>query len=159
MINQFPMTMRGAEKLQNELNELKYVKRPRIISAISEAREHGDLKENSEYHSAREDQSFCEGRIKEIENKLSNAHIIDITTIANTGKVIFGVTVSLLNVKTDEFCIYSIVGDDESDLKKRLISISSPIARGLIGKMVNDVVNITTPGGLVKYRIIKIEHI
>jgi len=153
------MTVRGAEKLRKELKILKNVKRPRIITAITEAREHGDLKENAEYHSAREEQSFCEGRIKEIELKLSNSQIIDVTKISNDGRVIFGSTVSILNIKNNEKFTYQIVGDDESDFKKRLISINSPIARGLIGKKSHDVVTISTPGGDVEYKILNINYI
>ncbi|CAL4323489.1 Transcription elongation factor GreA [Buchnera aphidicola (Eriosoma lanigerum)] len=159
MNNKFPMTVKGAEKLQNELINLKNIKRPNIIAAIAEAREHGDLKENSEYHIAREEQSFCEGRIKDIENKLFNAQIIDIKKIANTGKVIFGVTVSIMDITNKNIFKYCIVGDDESDYKKKLISINSPIARGLIGKSLNDIVYIKTPGGSVQYKIIQVEHI
>ncbi|QCI22827.1 transcription elongation factor GreA [Buchnera aphidicola (Macrosiphum gaurae)] len=159
MINLIPMTVRGAEKLRQELEKLKSIQRPRIISAIAEAREHGDLKENAEYHSAREEQSFCEGRIKEIESKLSNSQIIDITKISNDGRVIFGSTVEILNIKNNEKFIYQIVGDDESDFKKNLISINSPIARGLIGKNNNDTVIIHTPGGDVEYKILKINYI
>ncbi|WP_244278924.1 transcription elongation factor GreA [Buchnera aphidicola] len=158
-MNLIPMTVRGAEKLRKELKKLKSIKRPRIITAIAEAREHGDLKENAEYHSAREEQSFCEGRIKEIESKLSNSQIIDITKISNDGRVIFGSTVEILNIKNNEKFIYQIVGDDESDFKKSLISINSPIARGLIGKKNNDIVIIHTPGGDVKYKILKIDYI
>ena len=137
-MNQFPMTMRGAEALKEELHELKTVKRPRIVNDIAEAREHGDLKENAEYHAAREEQGFCEGRIQEIEGKLSYAQIIDVTTIAESDKVIFGATVDILNVDTDETVTYQIVGDDEADVKAGKISYSSPIARGLIGKEVGD---------------------
>ncbi|WP_261979232.1 transcription elongation factor GreA [Buchnera aphidicola] len=158
-MNLIPMTVRGAEKLRQELEKLKSIQRPRIISAIAEAREHGDLKENAEYHSAREEQSFCEGRIKEIESKLSNSQIIDITKISNDGRVIFGSTVEILNIKNNEKFIYQIVGDDESDFKKNLISINSPIARGLIGKNNNDTVIIHTPGGDVEYKILKINYI
>lgn len=159
MINFIPMTVRGAEKLLEELKQLKNIKRPRIIQSIAEAREHGDLKENAEYHSAREEQSFCEGRIKEIELKLSNAQIIDIKTIANTGRIVFGATIQILNIKSNEKYTYKIVGDDESNFKKHLISINSPISRGLIGKKIDDIVNISTPGGNVKYKILKIDHI
>ncbi|AEO08729.1 transcription elongation factor GreA [Buchnera aphidicola str. Ak (Acyrthosiphon kondoi)] len=158
MINLIPMTVRGAEKLRQELEKLKSIERPRIISAIADAREHGDLKENAEYHSAREEQSFCEGRIKEIESKLSNSQVIDITKISNNNRVIFGATVSILNIKNNEEFTYQIVGDDESDFKKNLISINSPIARGLIGKKNNDVVIICTPGGDVEYKILKIDY-
>ncbi|MBE1288113.1 transcription elongation factor GreA [Alteromonas sp. LMIT006] len=157
-MTQFPMTVQGAEALRAELNELKSVKRPQIIQAIAEAREHGDLKENAEYHAAREQQSFCEGRIQDIEGKLSNAQVIDVASIPNTGKVIFGVTVTILNCDTDEEITYRIVGDDEADIKNNLISVNSPIARGLIGKMVDDVVNIQTPKGVVEFEILEVEH-
>lgn len=158
-MNQVPMTAQGAENLRSELQELKTVKRPQIIQAIADAREHGDLKENAEYHAAREQQSFCEGRIQEIEAKLSNSQIIDVTKIPNNGRVIFGVTVSILNVDTDEETTYKIVGDDEADIKNNLISVNSPIARGLIGKELDDVVNIKTPAGTVEFEITNIQHI
>ena len=154
-----PMTVQGAEKLRTELNELKSVKRPAVIQAIAEAREHGDLKENAEYHAAREQQGFIEGRIQDIEAKLSNAQIIDISKMANMGKVIFGSTVTILNLDTEEEVTYRIVGDDEADIKNNLISVNSPIARGLIGKSADDVVNITTPKGVVEYEITEIEYI
>ncbi|NMP31356.1 transcription elongation factor GreA [Thalassotalea sp. M1531] len=157
-MNQFPMTMQGAEALKEELHELKTVKRPRIVNDIAEAREHGDLKENAEYHAAREEQGFCEGRIQEIEGKLGNAQIIDIIKIPNTGKVIFGVTVGLLNIETEEEVTYQIVGDDEADIKNNRISVNSPIARGLIGKEVDSEVEIKTPAGLVEFEIISVEH-
>lgn len=153
------MTAKGAELLREELNELKSVRRPQIIEAIAEAREHGDLKENAEYHAAREQQSFCEGRIQDIEGKLSNAQIIDVSKMENTGKVIFGTTVSILNLDTDDEITYRIVGDDEADIKNNLISVNSPIARGLIGKFVDDVVNIQTPAGAVEYEITEVEYI
>lgn len=156
---QYPMTAHGAELLRNELNELKSVTRPRIIQSIAEAREHGDLKENAEYHAAREQQSFCEGRIQDIEGKLSNAQIIDVTKIENTGKVIFGTTVTILNLETDKETRYRIVGDDEADIKSNLISVNSPIARGLIGKEIDDVVTIQTPSGAVEFEIIEVEYI
>ena len=158
-MSQIPMTVQGAEKLRTELNELKSVKRPAVIQAIAEAREHGDLKENAEYHAAREQQGFIEGRIQDIEAKLSNAQIIDISKMANTGKVIFGSTVTILNLDTEEEVTYRIVGDDEADIKNNLISVNSPIARGLIGKSADDVVNITTPKGVVEYEITEIEYI
>lgn len=153
-----PMTLRGAEKLREELDYLKSVRRPEIIAAIAEAREHGDLKENAEYHAAREQQGFCEGRIKDIE-ALSNAQVIDITKMPNNGRVIFGSTVSVLNLDTDEEQTYRIVGDDEADFKQNLISVNSPIARGLIGKEQDDVVTIRTPGGEVEYEITKVEYL
>ena len=152
------MTLHGADALRDELHQLKTVKRPRIVADIATAREHGDLKENAEYHAAREQQSFCEGRIQEIEGKLGNAQIIDIAKITNTGKVIFGVKVKLLNIDTEEEVSYQIVGDDEADIKQHRISVNSPIARGLIGKMVDSEIEITTPGGVVEYEIISVEH-
>ena len=158
-MSQYPMTAKGAELLRAELNELKSVTRPRIIEAIAEAREHGDLKENAEYHAAREQQSFCEGRIQDIEGKLSNAQIIDVTKMTNNGKVIFGATVTILNLDNEEETTYRIVGDDEADIKNNLISVNSPIARGLIGKELDDVVNINTPAGKVEFEITEVEYI
>ncbi|KGQ70969.1 transcription elongation factor GreA [Chelonobacter oris] len=155
-MKQIPMTVRGAEKLKEELDYLKNVRRPEIIKAIAEAREHGDLKENAEYHAAREQQGFCEGRIQDIEGKLSNCQIIDITKMKNNGKVIFGATVVLVNAETDEEVSYKIVGDDEADIKCGLISVNSPIARGLIGKEVDDNAVITTPGGKVEFDIVDV---
>lgn len=157
-MQQIPMTVRGAALLKEELEFLKNVRRPEIINAIAEAREHGDLKENAEYHAAREQQGFCEGRIQEIEGKLSNAQIIDVTKIPNNGKVIFGATVILFNVDTEEEVRYQIVGDDEANIKEGLISVNSPIARGLVGKEVDDVVAIQTPGGKVEFEIIEVEY-
>ena len=154
-----PMTVQGAERLRAELHELKSVKRPAIIQAIATAREHGDLKENAEYHAAREQQGFCEGRIQDIEAKLSNAQIIDISKLPNTGKVIFGSTVTILNLDSDEEVTYRIVGDDEADIKNNLISVNSPIARGLIGKMTGDQVSIHTPGGKVDYEILDVLYL
>ena len=158
-MQQIPMTVRGAEQLREELDFLKNVRRPEIIKAIAEAREHGDLKENAEYHAAREQQGFCEGRIQEIEGKLGNAQIIDVTKMPNNGKVIFGATVVLVNTDTDEEVTHRIVGDDEADIKSGLISVNSPIARGLIGKELDDTVNITTPGGVVEFDIIEVNYI
>ena len=160
-MQQIPMTVRGAELLRKELEYLKNERRPEIIKAIAEAREHGDLKENAEYHAAREQQGFCEGRIQEIEGKLANCQISDVTKIPNNGKVIFGATVVLVNTNTntDEEVTYRIVGDDEADIKNGLISVNSPIARGLVGKEVDDVVNITTPGGVVEFEIIDVEYV
>ncbi len=157
-MSQIPMTVEGAQALRDELHELKSVKRPAIIEAIAEAREHGDLKENAEYHAAREAQGFCEGRIQDIEAKLSNAQIIDVTKLPNTGKVIFGTTVTILNLETDEEVTYRIVGDDEADIKNNRISVNSPIARGLIGKELDDVVNINTPSGIVEFEITNVEY-
>ena len=158
-MQQIPMTVRGAEQLREELDFLKNVRRPEIIKAIAEAREHGDLKENAEYHAAREQQGFCEGRIQEIEGKLGNAQVIDVTKMPNNGKVIFGATVVLVNTDTDEEVTYRIVGDDEANIKEGLISVNSPIARGLVGKEVDDSVTITTPGGKVEFDIIEVEYI
>ena len=154
-----PMTLRGAEKLREELEYLKSVRRPEIIAAIADAREHGDLKENAEYHAAREQQGFCEGRFKDIEAKLSNAQVIDISKMPKTGRVIFGATVQVLNLDNDEETSWRIVGDDEADFKQNLISVNSPIARGLIGKEPDDVVTIQTPGGEVEYEIIKVDYL
>ena len=154
-----PMTVAGAETLRAELNELKTVQRPKISLAIAEAREHGDLKENAEYHAAREQQSFCEGRIREIEAKLSESEIIDISKIEPTGKVIFGTTVTLFNLDTDESVIYQIVGEDEADVASGKISVVSPIARAIMGKPVGEEVVVKVPAGEVQYEIEKIEHI
>jgi transcription elongation factor GreA len=156
---QYPMTANGAAKLRGELEQLKTVTRPRIVKAIAEAREHGDLKENAEYHAAREQQGFCEGRIQDIEAKLSHARIIDISNITNNGKVIFGATVTIVNIETDAEVSYKIVGDDEANIKVNLISVSSPIARGLIGKNINDEISIITPGGTIDYEIISVQYI
>lgn len=153
-----PMTVGGAEALRKELDHLKQVERPRIAAAIAEARAHGDLKENAEYHAAREQQSFAEGRIQEIEGKLSNAQIIDITKMENKGKVIFGATVDIENTDSGEAKTYQIVGDDEADLKSGKISVNSPIARGLIGKEEGDVVKIQTPAGMVEYEISEVRY-
>jgi transcription elongation factor GreA len=153
------MTKAGESRLREELQTLKSKDRPRVIAAIAEAREHGDLKENAEYHAAREQQSFIEGRIQEVEGKLSSAQVIDVTTMENTGKVIFGTTVHLLNVDTDEQVVYQIVGEDEADIKAGKISVSSPIARALIGKNDGDVVAIRVPSGTVEYEIEEVEYI
>ena len=154
-----PMTVAGAETLRAELNELKTVQRPKISKAIADAREHGDLKENAEYHAAREQQSFCEGRITEIEAKLSESEIIDISKIEPTGKVIFGTTVTLFNLDTDESVIYQIVGEDEADVASGKISVVSPIARAIMGKPDGEEVVVKVPAGEVQYEIEKIEHI
>lgn len=148
-----PMTVQGEQHLREELNELKSVKRPRVIEAIAEAREHGDLKENAEYHAAREEQGFIEGRIQDIEYKLSNAQVIDVTQLPKTGKVVFGATLVLLNLDTDEEVTYTLVGEDEADLKQQKISFTSPIARALIGKEEGDVAVVKTPRGEVEYEI------
>jgi transcription elongation factor GreA len=158
-MNKFPMTVAGEATLRAELERLKKVDRPRIVAAIAEAREHGDLKENAEYHAAREQQSFNEGRVMEVEGKLGNAQIIDITTIPQTGKVIFGTTIDLINLETDQTVTYRIVGEDESDVKSNLISVGSPIARALIGKEEGDVVVVKAPSGDIEYEIDQVQHI
>ena len=154
-----PMTVAGAERLRAELNELKAVQRPKISKAIAEAREHGDLKENAEYHAAREQQSFCEGRITEIEAKLSESEIIDINKIEPTGKVIFGTTVTLFNMDTDESVNYQIVGEDEADLKENKLAVTSPLARCLIGKEEGDIVELKMPEKTIEYEIINVKYV
>jgi len=158
-MNKVPMTVQGAERLRQELNELKSVTRPKITAAIAEAREHGDLKENAEYHAAREQQSFCEGRIKEIESKLADAEVIDVTKIEPTGKVFFGTTVKLYNLNTEKSVTYQIVGEDEADVPAGKISVISPIARALMGKMEGDEVVVKAPAGDIEYEIETVEHI
>ncbi|MDA9556772.1 transcription elongation factor GreA [Vibrio sp.] len=153
-----PMTTRGETLLRDELERLSKL-RPIISEAIGEARELGDLKENAEYHAAREEQGICEAQIRDIEYKLSVAQVIDITKMDNNGKIIFGSTVTLINVDTDEEKVYQIVGDDEADIKEGRISVSSPMARGLIGKLEGDEASITTPGGTIDYEIDKVEYI
>jgi transcription elongation factor GreA len=157
-MNKVPMTVGGEARLRKELEELKSDARPKVIAAIAEAREHGDLKENAEYHAAREQQGFIEGRIQEIESKLSNAQVIDVRKLPQTGKVIFGVTVELINLGNDEEVSYQIVGEDEADIKSGKISVTSPIARALIGKEEGDVVVVSTPGGEVEYEVSSVEH-
>ncbi|MCG8413525.1 MAG: transcription elongation factor GreA [Pseudomonadales bacterium] len=154
-----PMTTQGAERLREELNELKSVTRPKISAAIAEAREHGDLRENAEYHAAREQQSFCEGRITEIESKLADSEIIDVTKIEPSGRVIFGTTVTLYNLETEETVTYQIVGEDEADVPAGKISVGSPIARALMGKNEGDEVTVKAPAGDVDYEIESVEHI
>ncbi len=153
-----PMTVRGEQKLRSELDVL-LKRRPLISQAIAEARELGDLKENAEYHAAREGQGICEAQIRDIEYKLSVAQIIDVTTMPNTGKVIFGATIPLLNLDTDKEVTYCIVGDDEADTKQNLISVNSLVARGLIGKMEGDEVAISTPGGQKEFEILEVQYI
>ena len=155
----FPMTTRGEARLREELLDLKTVQRPAIIEAIAEARAHGDLKENAEYHAARDQQSFAEGRIKEIEGKLGNAQVIDVTKVNAGGKVVFGSTVHLLDISSDEKITYQIVGDDEADIKANRISFGSPVGKTLIGKMEGDDVDVTTPSGIKEYEILKVEYI
>lgn len=159
MFDKVPMTEAGAAALRTELERLKKVDRPRIVQAIAEAREHGDLKENAEYHAAREQQGFCEGRVQDIEGKLSNAQVIDITTLPHTGKVMFGATVDIINIDTEEALRYQIVGDDESDVKSNKISVNSPIARALVGKSEGDEVVVNTPGGEVEFEIDAVHHL
>ncbi|MBI1194601.1 MAG: transcription elongation factor GreA [Gammaproteobacteria bacterium] len=154
-----PMTAAGAKRLQGELQDLKNVKRPAVIAAIAEARAHGDLKENAEYHAAREQQSFIEGRINELESKLSLAEIIDVSALNAQGKVVFGATVELLNVDTDETVNYQIVGDLEADIKRGKISVKSPIARALIGKEEGDVITYDAPGGMREYEIVTVRYL
>ena len=157
-MNKVPVTVRGHEMMTEELKRLKSVDRPAVIQAIAEAREHGDLKENAEYHAAREQQGFIEGRIKELEGKLSHIQVIDVTEIDGGGKVIFGATVELLDVDTDQEIVYKIVGEDEADLKAGMISFTSPIARALIGKEEEDSVIFNAPGGEKEYEVIKVRY-
>jgi len=158
-VNPVPMTLEGFETLQSELTRLKKQERPRITQAIAEARAHGDLKENAEYHAAREQQGFAEARIRDIEAKLSHCQVIDVKTIANEGKVIFGSTVVLLHVDEEREVRYHIVGEDEADLKQGKISVTSPIARALVGKLVDEEVIVTTPQGEIAYEIVKVEYV
>ncbi|MCF6217770.1 MAG: transcription elongation factor GreA [Gammaproteobacteria bacterium] len=155
----YPMTLQGAEKLRLELSELKSVARPEVIQAIADAREHGDLKENAEYHAAREQQGFIEARIADIEGKLSNAQVIDILELTPNGKVVFGATVGLVNEETGEEVTYQIVGDDEADIKEGKISVNSPVARALIGKVEEDIASVNAPGGLIEYEVISVKYI
>lgn len=159
MNNRAPMTVAGAEKLRAELKELKFTARPKVIKAIAEAREHGDLKENAEYHAAREQQSFIEGRIADIEGKLSHAQIIDVTKVNANGRVVFGATVELLDLDTDEEIRYQIVGEDEADIKAGRISVTSPFARALIGKLEGDEVAVQTPSGERSYELVEILYV
>ena len=158
-MNKIPLTVRGAETLRNELSQLKTVKRPAVIAAIAEARAHGDLKENAEYHAAREQQGFIEGRIKEIDAKLSHAQIIDVISVNAEGRVIFGATIDVIDLESDEEVTYQIVGEDEADIQQGLISVNSPIARGLIGKEEGDVAEINTPGGQREFEILEVRYV
>lgn len=158
-MSKVPLTALGAEKLKKELKELKNVRRPNVIQAIAEARAHGDLKENAEYHAAREEQGFIEGRIGNIEGKLSNAQIIDITKLDATGKVVFGTTVELVDEETGKDVVYQIVGEDEADIKEGRISYSSPVARALIGKMEGDIAVVQAPGGEKEYEIVAVKYV
>jgi transcription elongation factor GreA len=157
-VNKVPMTVRGAQLLREELRKLKSEDRPRIIQAIAEARAHGDLKENAVYHAAKDQQGFVEARIKEIEAKLSNTQVIDVTTVDAKGKVVFGATVELLDEQTGKEIVYRIVGEDEADIKDGLISFTSPIARALIGKNEGDDVSFSAPGGEKRYEVIQVRY-
>ncbi len=158
-MNQLPLTAAGAERLKVELNELKKVKRPAVIDAIATAREHGDLKENAEYHAAKEQQAFIEGRIKELESAVSNSQIIDVTKLNQSGRVVFGCTVDLINVETEAEVSYQVVGDIEADISFNRIAISSPIARALIGKEVGEDVVVEAPAGIKEYEITDVHYI
>jgi transcription elongation factor GreA len=158
-MSKVPLTVRGAEKLREELNELKTVARPKVIEAIAEARAHGDLKENAEYHAAREQQGFIEGRIKEIESKLSHAQVIDVRSVNAGGRVVFGATVDVYEEETDEEHTFQIVGDDEADFKEGLISVNSPMARALIGKGEGDVAEVDTPKGTRHMEILEVRYV
>ena len=157
-MSQIPLTAAGAERLKEELKELKTVKRPAVIEAIATAREHGDLKENAEYHAAREQQGFIEGRIKELESVLSNAQIIDVGKLPQTGRVVFGCTVELFDLETEEEVSYQIVGDVEADINERRIAVSSPIARALIGKEAGEEIAFEAPGGTKQYEITAVRY-
>lgn len=158
-MNKYPMTVQGARALEEELTHLTKVVRPKLSQDIGEARELGDLKENAEYHAAREQQGMVEARVRDIEGRLQNAVVIDVSTIAHTGKVIFGTTVELSNVETDESVTYQIVGEDEADIKRGKLSVGAPIARAIIGKQEGDVVAIKTPAGVVEYEIVEVKHV
>jgi transcription elongation factor GreA len=154
-----PLTVGGEARLRAELENLKQVQRPRIIQAIAEARAHGDLRENAEYHAAREQQSFCEGRIQEIEGKLADCEVIDVTRLPPTGKVVFGATVTLLDVKTGKQVAYQIVGEDEADVKLGKISYTSPVARAMMGKEAGDEIIVKAPSGDIAYEVDKVEYL
>ncbi len=158
-MNKVPITLRGAQNLRDELKQLKSVDRPRVIEAIATAREHGDLKENAEYHAAREQQSFIEGRIQHIDGIISNAEIIDVTKLDTGGRIVFGATVHLAEEETGDEVTYQIVGEDEADIKQKLISVTSPIARALIGKSVGDIATVIAPGGEKEYEILDVQFI
>ncbi len=153
-----PMTVKGAAALRKELAYLKTVARPKIAAAIAEARAHGDLKENAEYHAAKEQQGFSEGRVLEIEGKLADAQIIDLSKVTNNGKVVFGCTVTLLNLATEKTVVYQIVGEDEADIKEGKISVQSPLSRAMVGKKVDDEVRFEPPSGLVEYEVTAVEY-
>ncbi|AOU97527.1 transcription elongation factor GreA [Acidihalobacter yilgarnensis] len=158
-MNKVPLTVLGAEKLRTELQKLKSEERPRVVAAIAEARAHGDLKENAEYHAAREQQGFIEGRIQEVEAKLANAQVIDVTKLNPGGKVVFGATVDLMDVASGDEITYQIVGEDEADIKQGRVSVSSPIARALIGKMEGDEVLVQAPGGTREYEVLAVRYV
>lgn len=158
-MKKIPMTAHGAEKLREELQQLKSEARPKVINAIAEARAHGDLRENAEYHAAKEQQGFIEGRIRDIEHKLGHSQIIDVTTLSNEGKVVFGATVTMINLDTDQEVSYQIVGEDEADLKSGKISFTSPIARAIIGKSSGDTVEVQTPNGTISYEVAEVEYL
>lgn len=153
-----PLTKKGAQSLKDELDELKNVKRPRITEAIADARAHGDLKENAEYHAAREEQGLVEARVRDIESKLSHAQIIDVSTMDAKGKVIFGCTVELENIETEEVIVYTIVGEDEADIKQNLISYASPFAKALISKEEGDIAEVRAPGGITEFEIMGVRY-
>lgn len=153
-----PLTKKGAQSLKEELDELKNVRRPRITEAIADARAHGDLKENAEYHAAREEQGLMEARVRDIESKLGHAQIIDVSTMDAQGKVIFGCTVELENIETEEVVVYTIVGEDEADIKNNLISYASPFAKALIGKEEGDIAEVRAPGGITEFEIMEVRY-
>ena len=158
-MSKVPLTVRGEAMLLEELKQLKSVRRPKVIQAIAEAREHGDLKENAEYHAAREEQGFIEGRIQDIEGKLGNSQVIDVTKLSTNGKVVFGTTVVLMELETEGEITYKIVGDDEADLKAGLISYGSPVAKAMIGKEEGDIVGVQAPGGVREYEILNVQYV
>jgi transcription elongation factor GreA len=158
-VKRVPMTAEGAKHLHTELDRLEHVSRPEVIKAIAEARAHGDLKENAEYHEAKKEQSLIEGRIHHIKHKLAHAQVIDVTKIKNEGAVVFGATVELVNIDTDDKVIYKIVGEDEANIKEKKISINSPIARALIGKCVGDEVEVQTPSGATSFEVVGVEYV
>ncbi|PIQ42790.1 MAG: transcription elongation factor GreA [Gammaproteobacteria bacterium CG11_big_fil_rev_8_21_14_0_20_46_22] len=158
-MEKFPMTVDGHKALEIELKQLKSVERPKVVAAIAEARAHGDLKENAEYHAARERQGFLEGRIADIEAKLSRAQVIDISTLPKVGKVVFGVTVEIMDCNTEVTKVYQIVGEDEADIEKAKVSYKAPIARALIGKEKGDVVEFKAPGGVIEYEIVSVSYL
>jgi len=157
-MNKVPMTVRGHELLQKELKRLKSADRPRVITAIAEARAHGDLKENAEYHAAKDEQGFIEARIKELEGKLSNLQVIDVTSVDAKGRIVFGSTVELIDDETGKETVYKIVGEDEADIKTGMVSFTSPIARALIGKNEGDVINFSAPGGEKQFEVIEVRY-